>query len=265
MTKKQISAIFTCYNRPILTELVLDQFVNVGGTEFVDEIIGAYGGNDPEYIQMLEEFEIFDEIVIERKDESVYECWSRAHKIATGPWYFFFQNDDYLIDTDVFVNLADAMAYVDFCRVERRPFTSRVHETFQLDSGELGVYEGPYMFNHNAGLRSTQFPFTGDIDMSDASMIAGERACDKKWQDRGFTSGLLADADYGMNLGIYSCYGTAQYTNNNNNINDRLYLDARKPNPVTISDIRSHFSDVAVKEEHVELFNSFINKHHVEQ
>lgn len=261
---EHVSGVFAGYKRPHLTEIVLDQFERVGGDEFTDELV-ATTGPDPadSYVELLEETGLFDSILVQDADESAHEVWTRAHDQLEGPLYFYFQNDQYFSDPDVFDAAIAALDHVNFCRLERRPFTPTEEVPLADVEPDVGLYQGAYEFDHAAGLRDVQFPFTDEIDPDEEMM--GERECAEAWQDSEYQTGLLLNDNSVRNLGMFSADGVPQYISNNNNILDRFFLPddhfvADHTLPVDIESIIDEFAQVAATDEHVELFQQYITE-----
>lgn len=253
-----ISGVFASYKRPHLTQLVLDQFRTIGGDDFLDECIATTGPDpDPEYLSLLDATGLFDDILVQQSDETAHDVWTRAHDLADGPWYFYFQNDHYITTSDAFDAMIDAMDHVAYCRLNRQPMEPEPRHSLTAADIDFGIYEGAYAFDHSPGLRRTQFPFTDAIDGSDGMM--GERACAEAWSDSQYQTGQLVGDAYQRNLGLFGSDGKPHYLVNNNNVIDRFFAPGNAPStPIHIDSLIDTFDSFASSHRQSRLFREYI-------
>jgi len=156
-----ISVVFTCKDRPALTELCLRRFTELMPEPY--ELFICYHGTDEHYMDRLQLLWSKNASIV-FGDGSRFRLINEALDDAEGDYFMHLENDFYwerreCLDESLLI--FSEHENIDYIRFENLPFGKNVYKKFiDIPDNKAGVMKknAPYQFTFNPHLRREKFP-----------------------------------------------------------------------------------------------------------
>ena len=161
MSRPLISVVFTCKDRPELTELCLRRFVEFMPQPY--ELFISYDGNNPFTIRKLLDIGNPKEIITNPKKLNRFALINEALEQARGEYFMHLENDFFWVDESCLEDSLRAFEKypsIDYIRFELLPFTIGQFDRFETinDHDFCWMKETtPYRFTFNPHIRKFKF------------------------------------------------------------------------------------------------------------
>lgn len=162
-----ISVVFTCRNRPALTELCLRRLIELMPQPY--ELFICYDGYEFGYMSMLqhavEDCNAKVEILTNPAHLSRFWLINKALNMANGDFFMHVENDFYWVNPMCLDSALNAFHFtkqpLDYIRFEQLPFTHRdfYHYESYEDRDICWMHDdAPYRFTFNPHIRRFKYP-----------------------------------------------------------------------------------------------------------
>lgn len=210
-----ISVVFNCCRRPSLTELILRRFIELMPEPY--ELIVAYDGDDPSYINMLYDIKQPDIFLYNKGNIDRWTLINRAYKKATGNLFVHLENDFYWVrggTTERALKAFENHPELQFIRFEFIPFHQRQCESVtSIGDDRLCILRFPpkkpstdFLFNLSPGIRKIKFPFGEETFDRPPEKRQMEGFLAEKWNKQGLVAGAFMGENF-RHIGVYDAGG----------------------------------------------------------
>ena len=198
-----ISGVFRCFRRPILTRICLERIVEIlDDSGYSYELVAVYDDSNQDYIDMLTEFPFKHIVVNPRQDgankDEMGHKFNEALDKCKGDYTLHLENDFYWVKPCLDAAI-DALQHMDVVRLCLSPYSIR---------GAGKKFENSVLFNDNR-----KYKFTLNPHLRKQKYPAGRFASLSRWKmesdyalrfndpKRGLKSGMLLE-DYVSHVGV---------------------------------------------------------------
>jgi len=177
------------------------------------ELILAYNGHDPEYIERLTAIADFDAIVTNPPPAKHYVSQlNDAFELCTGNLYMHLENDCYWdnpLAAKNAIHALDTIPELDYVRMELEPFhQSQFKRIIDLGTDKIGIFKKqvdggpPYQFSLQPHIRRERLPANRRFPDHPIRNYHFERLIDDWWCEAGRTSGCLMGTNF-RHIGMF--------------------------------------------------------------